>query len=167
MTNIYHATPYDISASGFYFNTLAEYQEKSIKHRNEYGDPVEEYEIQFIDGDNYRLFGSLGVNQANLDKWFSDFEELESDSAIKAVYLSEDLGYAIDDILDRLDDVCLFEGTSLEYAEGYIEDTGLLDQIPENLRFYFDTEKFAGDMVLGGDIFELEIDGKNYIIQAF
>jgi len=167
MTNIYHATPYDISASGFYFNTLAEYQERSIKHRNEYGDPVEEYEIQFIDGDNYRLFGTLGINQANLDKWFSDFEELETDAAIKAIYLSEDLSYAIDDILDRLDDVNLFEGTTLEYAESYIEDTGLLEQIPENLRFYFDTEKFARDMVLGGDISSIEIDGANYIIQAF
>ncbi len=167
MTNIYHATPYDISASGFYFNTLAEYQEKSIKHRNEYGDPVEEYEIQFIDGDNYRLFGALGVNQANLDKWFSDFEELETDETIKAIYLSEDLSYAMDVILDRLDDVSLFEGTALEYTESYIEDTGLLEQMPENLRFYFDTEKFARDMVLGGDISSIEIDGTNYIIQAF
>ncbi|PHR93140.1 MAG: hypothetical protein COA69_04100 [Robiginitomaculum sp.] len=167
MTNIYHATPYDISASGFYFNTLAEYQERSIKHRNEYGDPVEEYEIQFIDGDNYRLFGALGVNQANLDKWFSDFEKLETDETIKAIYLSEDLSYAMDGILDCLDDVSLFEGTALEYTESYIEDTGLLEQIPENLRFYFDTEKFARDMVLGGDISSIEIDGTNYIIQAF
>jgi len=167
MTNIYHATPYDISASGFYFNTLAEYQERSIKHRNEYGDPVEEYEIQFIDGDNYRLFSSLSVNQANLDKWFSDFEELEADESIKAIYLSEDLGYAMGDILDHLDDVNLFEGTALEYTESYIEDTGLLEQIPENLRFYFDTEKFARDMVLGGDISGIEIDGANYIIEAF
>jgi len=167
MTNIYHATPYDISASGFYFNTFAEYQERSIKHRNEYGDPVEEYEIQFIDGDNYRLFGALDINQANLKRWFSDFEELETDEVIKTIYLSEDLGYAIDDILDHLDDVCLFEGTALEYIESYIEDTGLLEQIPENLRFYFDTEKFARDMVLGGDISSIEIDGTNYIIQAF
>ena len=79
MTNIYHATSYDISASGFYFKTYDEYLDQSVKHRNDYGDPVEEYEIQFIDGDNYRLFGSLGINQANLDKWFSDFEELETD----------------------------------------------------------------------------------------
>jgi len=28
----------------------------------------------------------------------------------------------------------------------------MLDQMPENLRTYFDTEAFARDMVLGGDI---------------
>jgi len=167
MTNIYQATPYDISASGFYFKTYDEYLDQSAKHRSDYGDPVEEYEIQLVDGDNYRLFGALGVNQANLDTWFSDFEKLETDEAIKAIYLSEDLSYAIDAILDRLEDVSLFEGTALEYTESYIEDTGLLEQIPKNLRFYFDTEKFARDMVLGGDISSIEIDGTNYIIHAF
>ena len=48
MTNIYHTTPYDISATGFYFSTYDEYAEKAASHRNEHGDPVEEYEIQFI-----------------------------------------------------------------------------------------------------------------------
>ena len=82
MTNIYHATPYDISATGFYFSTYDEYAEKAASHRNEYGDPVEEYEIQFIDGDNSRLFKAVGVNQANLQTWFDKFEDLDGDDAI-------------------------------------------------------------------------------------
>jgi antirestriction protein len=32
------------------------------------------------------------------------------------------------------------------YADQYIEGTGLLDSVPENLRGYFDTEKFARDL---------------------
>ena len=99
MTNTYHATPYDISAAGFYFQTHEEYLKQSASHRNEYGDPVEEYEIQFIDGDNYRLFGALGINQANLKNWFERFEELDGDDVIKAIYLAEDMGYAMDSIL--------------------------------------------------------------------
>ena len=43
-----HAQPYDISASGFYFDSLEDYQAKAAKARNDYGDPVEEFEIQFI-----------------------------------------------------------------------------------------------------------------------
>jgi len=39
----------------------------------------------------------------------------------------------------------------------------MLDQMPENLRNYFDTEAFARDMVLGGDITPVEIDGRSYI----
>ncbi len=166
MTNIYHATPYDISASGFYFKTYDEYLDQSVKHRNDYGDPVEEYEIQFIDGDNYKLFQAVGVNQANLNQWFNMFEELDGDDYIKAVYLVDDLGTDFGDILDRIDDVILFEGTILEYTESYIEDTGLLDQIPESLRFYFDTESFALDLVLNGDIATIEIDDTEYVVQA-
>ena len=166
MTNIYHATPYDISATGFYFSTYDEYAEKAANHRNEYGDPVEEYEIQFIDGDNSRLFAAVGVNQANLQTWFDKFEDLDGDDAIKAIYLAEDLGYRLEDALDRLDDAHLFEGSAIEYAESYIEDTGLLNEMPENLRYYFDTEAFARDLLLGGDIAELEVDRTQYIVQA-
>ncbi|MBL4836859.1 MAG: hypothetical protein JKY34_04710 [Kordiimonadaceae bacterium] len=46
MTNQYHATPYDLSATGFYFSSYDEYTEKAAKHRNAYGDSVEEYETQ-------------------------------------------------------------------------------------------------------------------------
>lgn len=164
MTNQYHATPYDISASGFYFSTYEEYCEKAATHTNSYGQPVEEYEIQFIDGDNYRLFNALGVNQANLESWFEEFEDLDEEEAIKAIYLAEDLGYNMEAIKDKLDDVCLFEGTAKEYAYSYLEDTGLLNEIPESLRYYFDTEAFARDMVLGGDINEITVDGSNFVV---
>ncbi|UTW58843.1 antirestriction protein ArdA [Kordiimonas sp. SCSIO 12603] len=163
MTNIYHATPYDISATGFYFKTYDEYAEKAANHTNAHGSPVEEYEIQFIDGDNYKLFEALCVNQANLKQWFDDFEGLFGDDFIKALYLAEDLNCSIDEVLDHMDDVCLFEGSAQEYAEQFIEETGMLDEIPENLRCYFDTEAFARDLVISGDVTEVEIDGISYI----
>ena len=39
-------------------------------------------------------------------------------------------------------------------AENFVDDTGLLDEIPENLRYYFDYEAYGRDMELGGDVFE-------------
>lgn len=164
MTNEYHAAAYDISATGFYFSNYEDYTDKAAKHRNEYGDPVEEYEIQFIDGDNHRLFSALRINQANLKQWFDNYEELCDEELIKAIYLAEDQHCTMNEILDKLDDVVLFEGTAVEYAESYLEDTGLLDQIPENLRFYFDTESFARDMILNGDVTELSFDGTDYVV---
>lgn len=50
-----HAQPYDITANGFYFESLEDYADKAKSNRNDYGDPVEEYEIQFIDGDHMPL----------------------------------------------------------------------------------------------------------------
>ena len=167
MSNIYHATPYDITAAGFFFHDYEEYMAKAKTHRNEAGDPVEEYEIQFIDGENYTLFDRLGVNQTNLEQWFDDFEDINGDDYIKAVFMAEYLGDDMDTILGRVDDIHLFEGTAIEYAQQYIDDTGLLAEMPENLQFYFDTGAFARDMVLGGDITEVSIDGTDYIIQEF
>lgn len=167
MTNIYHATPYDISAIGFYFSTFEEYQEKSSSHRNEYGDPVEEYEIQFIDGDNAILFSALNVNQANLERWFDEFEDMPEDEAVRAIYLADDLGLDMSEITaDRLDDVCLFEGTAREYAEDYIDSTGMLDSMPETLRYYFDYDAFTRDLEINGDISSVEINGKTYIVET-
>jgi len=166
MENLYHATPYDLSATGFYFKTYDDYTKQAATHRNEYGDPVEEYEIQFIDGDNCELFKALNVNQATLDVWFDDFENLDGEDLIKAIYLASDLNYDCDDILSSLDDVYLFEGTAEEYAEDYLESTGMLDQIPENLRFYFDVALFARDMLWGGDISEVTIMNTDYIAQG-
>ena len=164
MTNNYHATPYDISAAGFYFRDYEDYQTKAKSHRNEYGDPVEEYEIQFIEGENYQLFNALGINQANLEQWFDDFEDLDGENLVKAIYLADDLHCDMDEILTKLEDVYLFEGRAKDYAESYLEDSGLLNDIPENLRYYFDVEAFARDMLLSGDITELSFAGTNYII---
>jgi hypothetical protein len=163
MTN-YHATPYDQSALGFYFDNYQDYQTKAEKHTNEYGDPVEEVEIQFIDGDNHQLFKALGINQANLETWFNDFELLDGDDLIRAIYMAEYLIIDISEILDRLDEVGLFHGRAKDYAEEYIEDSGILSELPENLRYYFDTEAFARDMLLSGDICEVEIMGCTYVI---
>lgn len=40
-------------------------------------------------------------------------------------------------------------------AEAYCEDCGLLNSMPENLRYYFDFEAFGRDMELEGNFFEL------------
>ena len=66
---IFYAQPYDTSAIGFYFESLEEYKEKIKKAVNTFGQAVEEFEIQFIDGEeiNSRLFDALGLNQANLE----------------------------------------------------------------------------------------------------
>jgi hypothetical protein len=44
MTQLF-AQPYDISATGFYFETEEEFTSKASALRNGYGDQVEEFEI--------------------------------------------------------------------------------------------------------------------------
>lgn len=163
MTHTYHATPYDISATGFFFRSYEEYCTQAASHRNAFGEPVEEYEIQYIDGDNYRLFEAIGVNQANLADWFERFEDMDDDCAIRLIILMEHYGYDLEPAFDHIEDLHLFEGTAVEYAEELIDSTGMLGAMPENLRFYFDTDAFARDMLIGGDIAEVDIDGRRFI----
>jgi antirestriction protein len=46
--------------------------------------------------------------------------------------------------------------TVIEYAESYLEDSGLLAEVPETLRYYIDVEAFARDLELGGDVSEVD-----------
>ena len=46
-----HAQPYDISATGFYFTDLESYDAAYAANVNDYGQHVEEYEIQLIEAD--------------------------------------------------------------------------------------------------------------------
>ena len=68
MTITLYAQRYDISAAGFSFQDVQTIGEKTKTLRNDHGDPVEEFEIQFIDGDaiDAELFKALGIHQGNV-----------------------------------------------------------------------------------------------------
>lgn len=167
----YHATPYDISATGFYFESLEDYRQKAATHRNEYGEPVEEYEIQFIDGsdDNCALFEAVNVSQATLHAWFEEYEDCYTGyDLIKVLYLVGDYGMNITEIDNStLDDVIIFEGTATEYAEQFLEDTGIFEAVEKaGLNpFYVDVESYARDMMINGSMTTFEHEGNRYIVE--
>jgi len=161
MTNTFHATPYNLDAEGFYFETMAEYKEKSERHLDRCGNAVEEFEIQYIDGNDAALFAACGINQANLNTWFDDVDTLSDSDKINLYYLVGCAGYALSQGLDKLDEPCI--------AEGYLKDaaTELFDEcwlhsIPENIRYYVDYDSFARDCEMGGDLSEFEYAGNTY-----
>lgn len=39
-----------------------------------------------------------------------------------------------------------------DYARQYVDDTGMLHDMPDNLKYYFDYAAFARDAEMGGDI---------------
>ncbi len=50
-----------------------------------------------------------------------------------------------------------------DWAEQYLEDTGLLSQVPESLRGYLDIESWADDAELNGEVFAVEFEGKLHV----
>jgi hypothetical protein len=150
----YFAQPYSLSATGFYFTSLDDYQAKASALTDDYGMPVEEFEIQYIDGDQASLFAATRVNQATLTQWFELLDDLDGDEdrTIIACHLAE-MGYAIDELSSRWDDYSLYRGSAADYAEEFVSECY---QIPGNLAYYLDYDRLGRDMALEGSITELE-----------
>lgn len=156
-----YAQPYSLDAVGFYFHSLEEYETKSENLRDRFGYAVEEFEIQYIDGDDSELFEACGINQGNLSAWFDDIEAMDERQKVALYFLTGVLCYTTESAMDKLDDVSIFEGDAQEAAEELFDDC-YAHEIPENLRFYFDMEKFARDLEIGGDFNEFRFEGTTY-----
>jgi len=50
-----------------------------------------------------------------------------------------------------------------DWSEDFLEETGQLESVPENLRYYIDFARYARDMELSGDIFTIEADSNVHV----
>jgi len=157
-----HAQPYDISATGFYFESLDEFRRKARAIKNDHGDAVEEYEIQFIDRDHIDcdLAKAWGINQANIGPYFEAIESWgDHDKRVFIIAVGE-VGYSFDPktILPNDFDVDISYVSSMkELAEQFLEE-GMFGYIPEHLSNYIDINAIARD--LSYDYSEIEIAGE-------
>ena len=113
----------------------------------------EQYEEYFIT--DYESDYGLTANEYSsistlneLAEQVADLDEYDRD--ILTALMSE--GYTLADALCKVDDVMVYydchDMTDVAYA--YIEETGLLDSVPENIARYFDYEAFGRDMSYEG-----------------
>lgn len=149
MTRLY-AQPYDISAIGFYFESYNEYKMKALNFRNDYGDRVEEFEIQFIDGEHIDcdLAKAWTLYQSNISEFFdavSDWNECQKLHYIIAV---GECGYSHDQFVDdpKNIEITIYRILTMrELAEQFVEE-GLYGEIPEHLEYYIDYDRIARDL---------------------
>ena len=114
----------------------------------------EEYEEYFITDYETDIDG-LEVGEYDsikeLNKLAETLENLdETDREVVEVLISE--GNSLEEALEKKDDCMIYYDCDnmADVAEQYAEETGLLDSIPKNLRFYFDFEAFGRDMSYEG-----------------
>lgn len=164
MSTILYAQPYDISAEGFYFRSSEEYDTQLATLKNDYGDPVEEFEIQFIDGETFdcELAKAIGVNQANFVQFFEIVDEWEDWEKLNVIIAVGECGYDFDQNVDPNNfDVDIYEEENLrELAERFV-DEGLYGDIPDNLQFYIDYDAIARDLAV--EYSEITIAGGKYV----
>jgi len=149
------AQPYDISKIGFYFSNYEEFEKKAKLSG------AEEFEIQFVDGDDFELFNACGIDQSNLERWFDEIEGLDDYEKAQLYCALECLNYDLDGALNIMADVAIQEDSLQTCAEQLFDDCYLHD-IPESIRFYIDYEKFARDIEIGGDMIEFTFNKTDY-----
>ncbi|MCP4195171.1 MAG: antirestriction protein ArdA [Planctomycetaceae bacterium] len=166
MTQLF-AQPYDLSATGFYFVSVEEFDTKANALRNDYGQRVEEFELQFIDGDDIDcdLAKAIGINQANFARYFECVEEWDEDDKRRVILAVGDCGYAFDAKTSPDDfDVDIYDVESMrELAEQFVEE-GLFGNIPERLQFYIDYEAIGRDLAM--DYAEATVAGQTLIYRC-
>ncbi|MGR3513834.1 MAG: antirestriction protein ArdA [Paracoccaceae bacterium] len=162
---LFHAQPYDLAASGFYFEDQDSFAKKIKSARNDYGQVVEEFELQFIDGEDIdcAFANAWGINQANITQFMEAAEDWDEDQKLRFIIAVGECGYDFDP--DSVDpdsfEVDIYEDMSLrELAEDFV-DQGLYGEIPESLAGYIDYEAVAYD--LGMEYTQATIAGRNLV----
>lgn len=165
---IFYARPYDMTVPGFYFETLEEFSERARALRNESGQPVEEFEIQFIDGEEIdaALADAWELTQGNVGRFLEVVDEWSDDQKRRFVIVVGECGYAFDRMRHDPDDFDLdiYPAESLrEFAEHCIED-GWFGPVAEVLAPYIDYDGIARE--LGMDYCETEIAGERLVYRC-
>ncbi|MEM1363940.1 MAG: antirestriction protein ArdA [Pseudomonadota bacterium] len=144
-----YAQPYDITANGFHFDSAEDFAARAKTLRNAHGDPVEEFEIQFIDGEaiDCELAGAINLTQANYGAYLECCDKLEDWQKCLVILAVGECGYGFDPDHDPADyDIDVYHVDSLwDLAEQFVAD-GFLGEVPESLLVYFDDDAFARDL---------------------
>lgn len=167
MTVTLHALPYDICASGFYFYTIEDYRSLVAKAVNVYGHPVEEFEIEFIDGNpiDAALAQAISLNQSNIGHFLEAVVEWSEDQKIRFIIAAGECGHSFDPASDSIDelDVEIYEIDSMRELAERLVDEGLFGEIPKHLERYLDFDAIACDLAI--DYAEKTIGGKNFVFR--
>ncbi len=165
MNATFYAQPYDIDATGFYFSDAETYKETIGKIVNRYGDPVEEFELQFIDGTvlNSKLAKVIEPSQCNILPMMEAMETWNEEQKLKMIIAVGECGYDFDLERDNPDDldIDIYTDMILKDLAYLFVDEGLFGDIPAHLANYIDYDAIARD--LGKDYTETTIAGDSYV----
>jgi hypothetical protein len=151
MTTLY-ANPYGISFTGFYFDNIDQFNHK-LSQAN-----YEEVEIEYIDGDNPRLFQTAKIHQGKVDLWFDELDQYEDNrqGALSIGYLIEIIH--LDEDIKRRDEVIIYKGSIADYADEIVDESYPLDQLPDLICNHIDYDSIARDLELNSEVAEVGLN---------
>jgi hypothetical protein len=162
----FYVNPYNMSATGFYFETYEELEEKAAKLVDDFGCPIEEFEIEPIDGTQaeMQLAEAANVDPCNIESFIEFINEPE-ESWPTVYYLMDNLGLSLSDALNKIGDCTVIKSSIEDYAVEFVSDCYLCVLDKDSIQFiesYFDYDKLADDLRANGDCVDFEFGGKVY-----
>lgn len=136
-------------------------------------DGIPESELDKVVGDEIMVQDTDGypfdIRTDNIEELAEIGKAVEDDddlilriALLEASHGTDGMGYA--EIIEAARDLCWTEGRDIEdCAAELCEDMGVLDEIPEHLRNYFDYASYARDLCYEGWT-EVRIDGTTYLV---
>ena len=110
---------------------------------------ITDYECDYIKIGEYDSLTKLNEIAEKIEK----LEEQEQ-AAIKLM-LENGLATDINNAIENIDNfICTGESKMEDIAYNYLEETGALQNLPENLQNYFDYEAFGRDMEIEGSYYK-------------
>lgn len=165
MTVTFHAQPYDINATGFYFTDAQSYRAKIDSVTNSFGDKVEEFEIQFINGFVWdsKIASAITPTQANILAMMEAMATWTEEQKCKLYITVHECGADFDLGRDDPDDleIDLYTDMNLIELARIFVDEGLFGDIPDHLERYLDYNAIARDLAY--DYSEINICGDNIV----
>ena len=150
-----YAQPYNFDATGFYYESYEEYLEKSKGHVDRFGQPVEEYEIQFIDGSDIECEFCKAVdleayNQKDVFEYLEEYQENE-EAMMKAIVQLKDYKerFKFDEDPEDLE-IDIYYESSMEHLAMKFAEEGIFGEIPAHLANYIDYEAMGRDLSYDG-----------------
>ncbi|WP_151901287.1 antirestriction protein ArdA [Sulfurimonas hydrogeniphila] len=110
---------------------------------------ITDYECDYIKIGEYDSLTKLNKIAEKIEKL-----EKQEQAAIKLM-LENALAPDINNAIENIDNfICTGESKMEDIAYNYLEETGALQNLPENLQNYFDYEAFGRDMEIEGSYYE-------------
>jgi hypothetical protein len=157
----FYVNPHNIEAEGFYFDTFEELESLSAGWHDKRGMQVEEYSIEFIDGDDgdAELFEALKVNQNNIEEFIEFVEDSNDESKAAMFFLADNYSLSLKECLEKMDDVLLYPGDAKEAGWELFFETF---EVPEEISNYIDIDAFVNDCKCEGDFVEFRFAGRDW-----
>lgn len=165
----FYANPYNTDATGFYFETYEEFTEKMEEAKDSFGNQVEEFMIDVIDGsrEELQLVEAIGISQGNIEEVI-EFIDTSDENEWPTVFflLDNNICDNLEDAKNNVNDYSVVKENLLDAATEIFDECYLCVGIPEehrnSIQQYINYESFANDCKVGGDLVEFEFGGETY-----